>query len=129
LQGTTGILATCLAHWPTHLTRLNGGFLLSWLVAKVLPPHYKAIIVDRKPRYLASDKRYVCNAYDDPQIGSVANQLVHPTTDFGHQKTVIQCISLSLCPSANFQKNPLVESNDAADVLIQFSLHMVLGCL
>ena len=79
--------------------------------------------------YPVSDKRNVSNADDDPQIGSVANQLVHPAADFGNQKTVFQGIALVLCSSANFQKNLLVESNNSPDILIQFSFHVVLGCL
>jgi transposase len=71
-----------------------------------------------KTSKLTSDKRYVSDADDHPQVRSVANQLVHPATDFGHQKTVFQGITLVLCASANLLKGLLVQTNDAANVVI-----------
>jgi hypothetical protein len=64
-----------------------------------------------------SDKCYVSNADNDPQIRSVANELVHPTADFRNEEAVLQSLTLALGSTANLLKSLLVQANDSANVL------------
>jgi hypothetical protein len=62
------------------------------------------------------DKCYVSNANDDPQIRSVANQLVHPTADFRNEEAILQSLALALGATANLLKGHVVQANDSAHV-------------
>jgi hypothetical protein len=63
---------------------------------------------------------------NDSKVRSVADQFLHSAIDLRHQKAVFQGHALIFRSPANFLKGLLVQANDAADVLVQFSFHLVL---